>query len=133
MDAAQFKAFMEVQQKILERMSNNTHQEGNDSRSVNLGSNTALVPNFEVLDTTKESFRNYKLRFENYTQMKNIHTNKQYCASLLLNSIGQKNFGIVTALAAPGNPTDLTYDALIKLLQEHLSPQQNVLVAQHQF
>lgn len=36
-------------------------------------------------------------------------------------------------LSCPKSPSDLEYDELVALLQAHLSPQQNVLVAQHQF
>lgn len=96
MNEKQFKIFMDVQQKILEKMAGATTTEvAGTSNQISLTSNTALVPNFDLLDTAKESFRNYKLRFENYTHMQNIHTNKEYCNNWLLNSIGAKNFNIV--------------------------------------
>lgn len=135
MNAEQFAKFLEVQQKILEKMTSNaTISTGaGSSNQLGLNTNIALVPNFELLDISNESFRNYKLRFENYTRMKNIDNNKEYCASLLLNSIGAKSFNTVTALASPKTPSELKYDELVKLLEEHLSPKQNVLVSQHQF
>lgn len=133
MDAKQFADFMKIQQKILETISSSTSTGASGSANFQVSANSALVPNFEMFDTTKESFRNYKLRFENYTRMKNVHKNKEYCVNLLLNSMGAKSFNIATALAAPKDPSELTYDELVALLQEHLSPQQNVLVAQHQF
>ncbi|BES92812.1 Hypothetical Protein NTJ_05622 [Nesidiocoris tenuis] len=40
---------------------------------------------------------------------------------------------MVAALGAPKNPTELTYNELIKLLDDHLAPPQNELVAQHKF
>lgn len=88
-----------------------------------------LVPNFDQFD----SYKNYIQRFANYIAMKNITSNEDYCAKLLLNSIGAKNFNMITSLAAPRVPSELKYDELLKLLETHLAPKRNVLVAQHQF
>ena len=52
---------------------------------------------------------------------------------LLLNSIGAKYFNMVSSLAAPKAATELKYDELLKLLENHLAPKKNVLVAQHKF
>ncbi|XP_017494077.1 PREDICTED: uncharacterized protein K02A2.6-like, partial [Rhagoletis zephyria] len=65
--------------------------------------------------------------------MKNVAAKKEYCAKLLLNSIGAKNFNTITALAAPKEVTELQYDELLKILEAHFSPKKNVLVAQHKF
>ena len=65
--------------------------------------------------------------------MKGISSNKEYCAKLLLNSIGAKNFNMVAALASPKPINTIAYDELLALLEGHLSPKKNVLVAQHQF
>lgn len=135
MDSRQFAEFMEVQKSLLERIVN---QQGGSSESSNdtaarVTVNTTLLPNFECFDSKKESFRNYKSRFENYLDMKNIKNEKEYSAKLLLNSIGAKYFNMITALAAPKLPTALKYDELIKFLEEHLAPKKNVLVVQHQF
>lgn len=40
---------------------------------------------------------------------------------------------MVTALAAPKTAAELQYEELLKLLENHLAPKKNVLVAQHQF
>lgn len=65
--------------------------------------------------------------------MKGISSNKEYCVKLLLNSIGTKIFNIITALAAPKAPAELSYDVLLEILKIHFSPQKNLLVAQHRF
>lgn len=137
MDPQQFNQFMQYQKMLLEqlvqqqqsRQSPHTEVMSTSGNSVN----TALLPNFECFDSKKESFRNYKQRFKNYLEMKNIINDKSYCVKLLFNSIGAKNFNAIAALAAPKAPNELQYDELMDLLEEHLAPKKNILVAQHQF
>lgn len=137
MDEKQFSQFMMQQQKVLEQMQQlmlrhdtnvvqNTPQNGVQSTTVNL-------QNFDAFDITKETYKNYIQRFKNYVDMKGIADNKEYCAKLLLNSIGAKNFNMVAALASPRPLNDIKYDELLQLLEGHLSPKKNVLVVQHQF
>lgn len=95
--------------------------------------NTALVPNFESFDSKKESFANYKNRFQNYIGMKNVAGDQGYCAKLFLNSIGAESFNIISALVAPKLPSDFQFDELLKTIEEYLAPKKNVLVAQHEF
>jgi len=52
---------------------------------------------------------------------------------LLLNSIGPASYQKIAALSAPVALTTLKYVELVKLLEKHLAPKKNVLVAQHQF
>lgn len=142
MDEDQFKMFLASQQQffkeLLEKTSINTSQhppqQGSQSTTgQNQTVNAALLPNFENFDSKRESFRNYKQRFENYITMKNISQNKEYCAKLLLNSIGAENFNIISALSAPRTPAVLTYDEIFTMLEKHLAPKRNILVAQHKF
>lgn len=85
-----FKKFlaqsMQVQKRIQERMADNGGAITNLSNAA-IKTNVTLEPNFDILLVSKESFRNYLLRFENSTRMKNMHTNESCCANLLLNSI----------------------------------------------
>jgi len=134
MDDRQFKEFMHFQQQMLTQLLEqkaDVNQTTNSTSSITV--NTALLPNFENFDSSKESFRDYKARFENYLEMKNVMRNKEYCAKLLLNSIGAKYFKMISALSAPQQPKEKTYDELIKLLEKHLAPEKNILVAQHIF
>ncbi|GBP00424.1 Uncharacterized protein K02A2.6 [Eumeta japonica] len=66
----------------------------------------------------------------NYVTMRNVANEKKYCAKLLLNSIGAKKF---QHDISPKAPTDLEYDELLKMIESHLSPKKNKLVAQHKF
>ena len=134
MDPDQFKQFLEMQQAMIttlvSRLSTHQDKQNDDSEPKQ---NVTYVPNFDIFDPKKENFSNYKQRFENYIQMKNVASNKEYCAKLLLNSIGSSNFNLVSSLSAPNKPNELPYDDLIKLLQEYLEPKKNVFVSQHQF
>ena len=65
--------------------------------------------------------------------MKNIYSNKQYCAQMLLNSIGAPTYNVLSALVAPKIPSELTYEELVKAFEEHVCPKENVLVSQHKF
>ena len=91
------------------------------------------MPNFDNFGAKKDSFRNYKQRFENCALLKGITKDKEYCVKLLLNSIGAKNFNMITAIAALTLPRELKYEIMMKLLDYHLAPKNNILVAQNQF
>lgn len=147
MDATQFNAFMQSmstilqqqqqlnaqQQQHLAQQTQASTQRQSSQQQGEIAVNTALLPNFESFDAHKETFRNYKRRFENYIEMKNVHTNKEYCGKLLLNSIGATNFEVISSLAAPKSINEIKYDELMILLEKHLAPKRNMLVAQHQF
>ncbi|XP_058983670.1 uncharacterized protein K02A2.6-like [Musca domestica] len=136
MDASQFAAFMDMQKALFSQISKMTVGAPTSSAaqgSSNTSINTTLVPNFDHFDPAKEMYTNYIERFNNYIAMKGVSANKEYCTKLLLNSIGAKYFNMVTALAAPRAAADLQYDELLTILQNHLAPKKNVLVAQHKF
>ena len=131
---------MDFQKNMLETLVESINQtQGNTSTqdiSANEGipvNNATFVSNFEPFDLNKESFRNYRQRFENYLEIKQISNDKRYCSRLLLNSIGAKHFDLICALTAPNKPTDLDYDNLITIVEEYISPKRNDLVALHKF
>lgn len=122
MDSAQFKLFMEMLSKI-EQQHTAAHA---------ISTNPTNIPNFEIFDKKKESFKNYMERFKNYVSLKNV-SDKEFCGKLLLNSIGAETFNVITALAVPNVLGEMAYDDLVRTMEAHLSPKKNVLVAQHQF
>ena len=135
MDATQLNQFLQHQQSLLvqmqrmmERHDENAVQNSRSNTVQNNIVNAALLPNFETFDI-KETYKNYIQRFKNYVEMKGISSNKEYCAKLLLNSIGVKIFNMVAALASPKPINTIAYDELLTLLEDHLSPNKNVLVA----
>ncbi|KAB0794890.1 hypothetical protein PPYR_11729 [Photinus pyralis] len=91
------------------------------------------IPPFEQYDAKKEDFKLYRERFENYLRMKEVFDNKTKSACLLLGSIGATHYQTINALVAPQKPSELSYDELITHLEKHLSPERNMLVAQHYF
>lgn len=139
MDPEQFKQFLEMQQSMITTLvsqlalPHTKETSSNTNSDSKILSNVALIPPFDNFNQKSESFLNYKQRFENYLELKNISSNKDYCVRLLLNSIGPTTFKTLTSLIAPKNPSELTYDELVTQLVEHFVPKKNVLVAQHQF
>ncbi|KAB0793737.1 hypothetical protein PPYR_13357 [Photinus pyralis] len=65
--------------------------------------------------------------------MKELYADKKKAAQMLVTSIGSSNYNTLAALVAPQKPTDIEYDKLISILGKHLSPERNMLVAQHLF
>ena len=108
MHATQLNQFLQQQQSLLvqmqrmmERHAENAVQNSRSNTVQNNIVNAALLPNFETFDIAKETNKNYIQRFKNYVEMKGISSNKEYCAKLLVNSIGAKNFKMMVALASP--------------------------------
>lgn len=133
MDAVQFAEFLNVQKAMVNQLMQLSAGSSASSAAQANNINTSMVPNFDIFDSAKETYRNYIDRFTNYVKMKNVDGNKEYCKKLLLNSIGAKSYNLLTALSAPKTPTELNYAELLKVLETHLAPKKNVLVAQHKF
>lgn len=116
MDSAQFTQFMKSQQEMMAQLVQMVATTGK-SEAASHSSN--VVQKFDIFDSEKESYRNYIQRFANYVELNKVTHDKEYCAKLLLNSIGAANFSLVTALAAPKAPAELSYDELQELLERH--------------
>lgn len=52
---------------------------------------------------------------------------------MLFNSIGATYYNTLSALVAPSLPNTLEYSNLMEILEKHLCPKKNILVAQHRF
>lgn len=129
MDATQFSKFMELFQKQQEQLLTVINASATTSTQA---SRSMAIQTFEQYDRNKESFTNYKQRFQNYLDLKGLK-DQTVCAQLLLNSIGASNYNMLTALVAPQDVSKLKYDEIIEVLEAHLCPKRNVLVAQHSF
>lgn len=92
-----------------------------------------IIPPFEQYDATKENFKFYMQRFENYLSMRGVLTDKAVCHQILINSIGPKHFMLMVSLVAPQKISDVEYDVLVRKLETHLCPKKNVFVLQHRF
>lgn len=92
-----------------------------------------LISNFDTFDPKDESFDIYKERLEIHFQLKDVFSNKDMCAKLLLQYVGSSNYSLLSTLAAPKNINDLKYEEIINLFQNHFCPKKNILVEQHKF
>lgn len=138
MDPDQFKQWLEVFAKSQELLIQSINSGSRVSTSSTSSSGpasiaSALIPNFENFVQSKESFKMYRQRFENYLTMKGVFQDKTLCSQLLLNSVGSANYQLIVSLVAPKSPSEYTYNELISKIENHLCPKKNVLVAQHQF
>ena len=125
MDSKQFEEFMKIQKRLLDYLCKKTPE--------TTCAAPTLVSNFEPFNEMLETFHNYLERFENYCVLKQINGNKQYCARLLMNSIGAKHYETIVAISAPRHVQDIAYDELLNILSLYFAPKRNVLVVQHEF
>lgn len=97
--------------------------------------NTSI--NFDAFNDEKESFKVYRQRLENFLEIKQLSgqttEGQKARARVLINCLGSKHYQLLSSLTAPSLPTDKTYDELISLLENHLSPPPNQIIEQHKF
>ncbi|XP_046812161.1 uncharacterized protein LOC124421282 [Lucilia cuprina] len=138
MDSNQFQQLLEVftknQRDLLQQLSTNaTFQQTSQRQQQNVPPLHAMIPPFENFDASKENFKLYRQRFENYLNMKGVLNDKTVCHQMLVNSLGSTHFKLLVSLVAPKKITEIEYDELVKKLEMHLCPEKNILVIQHRF
>lgn len=136
MSAAILTGMQQSQAQFLQQLQQQQSAQQQAARSTPAGtvaSNLTLMPNFENFIASKESFKQYRHRFENYLKMKNVSTDKEMCRHLLINSIGAEGYKVLCSVAAPNDPSMVDYDTLIAKIEQHLCPKVNILVEQHRF
>ncbi|KAF2888201.1 hypothetical protein ILUMI_17972, partial [Ignelater luminosus] len=93
--------------------------------------------NFEQFDESKEDFKVYRHRLENYFNLKNVIDGSpdvdKLKAQILINCIGSKYYQLLLCLTSPETPRDKTYSELVTLIENHLCPQPNECIEQHKF
>ncbi|KAF2892722.1 hypothetical protein ILUMI_13450 [Ignelater luminosus] len=93
--------------------------------------------NFEQFDESKEDFKVYRHRLENYFNLKNVIDGSpdvdKLKAQILINCIGSKYYQLLLCLTSPETPRDKTYSKLVTLIENHLCPQPNECIEQHKF
>lgn len=140
MDNDQFKQLLEVftisQRELLRQVNANSsiqQAQQQQQQQQNQPPLQVQLPPFENFDESKENFKLYIQRFENYLKMKGALTNRTLCQQMFLNSIGAAHFRLLVSLVAPQNITNVAYGELVKKLETHLCPRKNILVIQHRF
>ncbi|KAF2885180.1 hypothetical protein ILUMI_20992 [Ignelater luminosus] len=85
--------------------------------------------NFEQFVESKEDFKVYSHRLENYFNLKNVIDGSpgvdKLKAQILINCIGSKYYQWLLCLTSPETPRDKTYSELVTLIENHLCPQPN--------
>ncbi len=66
-------------------------------------------------------------------ESKGILQDSKQATYQLINSLGSTTFNTLCALTTPADPHSKTYKELVKLLEDHLSPEPNIIVQQHRF
>ncbi|XP_073832659.1 uncharacterized protein [Musca autumnalis] len=137
MDAAQFEQLLQVfnrsQQELLNRIAESSSNAQTRQQQQSVQQIHTIIPPFEHFDSTKESFKLYMQRFENYLLMRDALKDKKLCHQMLINSIGSTNFKLMVSLVSPKKLPEVSYDELVQKLEAHLCPKKNILVLQHRF
>lgn len=136
MNADQFKQLLDVfnknQRDLLNQIAENSLQQS-QQQTQNASPLQVGIPPFENFDSSKENFKLYVQRFENYLAMRGVLANKKLCHQMLVNSIGATHFKLMVSLVAPKKLPEVDYDELVRKLESHLCPKKNILVLQHRF
>lgn len=130
MDANQFTQFLQQQQQqfsaMLEKFSTISQNASSTLPQHN-------VSKFDTFDKNTESFQQYKERFDNFLALKGLTTDKDSAKTILLNSIGPEYFELLKLSVAPKELNTLTFDEIIKSLDDQLTEKKNILVERHKF
>ena len=80
-----------------------------------------MATTFEKVDEydhENEEWRHYVERFDHFFTANEI-TDKDKRRSVVLVSVGAKTYKLIRRLVAPGDPKELTYEELAKIVEEH--------------
>ena len=83
-------------------------------------------------DKNNEQWPMYCERVDLYLAANNINNGDQRRA-VLLSVCGPATYQLIRSLVAPGKPTDKTFNKLVQLVTEHLTPQSSVVMKRFSF
>jgi hypothetical protein len=86
------------------------------------------VSEFDVKNGTWSSYID---RLEMYFKVNDVKPELQLATLIAI--MGDEAYQLLTNLASPSKPSDLTYDGVVKLLQDHLQPAPSVLAERYRF
>ena len=92
---------------------------------------TGYIGKIEPFDDSVESWNSYVERLEQYFTVNEIDDEKKVPALLTL--LGGKTYGLLRNLTLPDKPATQTYDAIVKLLKDHLSPKPLIVAERFRF
>lgn len=82
-------------------------------------------------DSAEESWTSYVERFELFVDCNDIKTEKK--VSTFLTVLGVKTYNLLKDLCTPSKPSEKTFDSLVKIVQEHLSPKPSFIAERYKF
>jgi len=137
MDAAQFELLLKAitlnNEKLVQAVTEIPRSSSTSNPLIQGGNTVTYLQNFDAFDGKKETFKQYRERFEIFLKIRNISTEREEAAKLLLSSIGAGNYTLIKSLSALEEPTALSYLNLIEILEKHLSPTPNYIIERHRF
>lgn len=90
-----------------------------------------FIGRMNVYDSTEETWSSYIERLEIFIDANDIKEEKK--VSTLLTIMGMKTYNLVKNLCAPNKPSEKTYEEIVKLMEEHLSPKPSFIAERYKF
>ena len=92
---------------------------------------TGYIGKIEPFDDSVESWSSYTERLEQYFAVNDVENDKKVPALLTL--LGGKTYGLLRNLTLPDKPATKSYNAIVKLLKDHLSPEPLIVAERFRF
>ncbi len=89
------------------------------------------IGKIDAFDNATEDWTLYCERIEQYFKANDIDDEKR--VSVLLSAIGGKAYALLRSLTAPTQPADLSFDNIVKVMQEHLAPKPLLIAERFRF
>lgn len=89
------------------------------------------IGKIEPYDEGVEKWTSYQERLEEYFAVNEIGNNKK--VSALLTLLGGKTYSLLRNLTAPDKPSTKTYEDLVTLLRNHLTPKPLIIAERFRF
>ncbi|CAL9694783.1 unnamed protein product [Knipowitschia caucasica] len=91
----------------------------------------ARVGSIDPFDSTTDDWVEYTERVSQYFVANDIAAEKH--VAVLLSAMGGRSYGLLRSLTAPDKPSDKTFDELVKVMKEHLSPKPLLIAERFRF
>ena len=92
------------------------------------------IGKIEAFDETQETWESYTERLEQYFKVNKVEDNFKVAAvAALLSLIGGKTYTLLRNLTTPAKPAEKSYEDIVKLLKDHLSPEPLQIAERHRF
>ena len=92
---------------------------------------TGYIGKIEPFDDSLETWTSYTERLEQYFAVNDVDNEKKVPALLTL--LGGKTYGLLRNLTLPDKPATKTYEQILKLLKDHLSPKPLLVAERFRF